>query len=219
MNPDYPYFIPHIGKYIGTEKCLFNQHILVLGDSHHCGECSIEECESHLNLDCKKMTQDLVQKHIAGKDDKNNSLYKFDNIMFSNIKWPNREQLWESISFYNFLQTAVPTSKTKSQHFVSEFEEESFWIILDELCPNSMIVWGNNENQGLYSCLPGDFIDGRWIKYGSIFANGEETKIDAIKLKNNHLIKVLPIHHPSYNGKHKKSPEYWKNQIEEFLKF
>jgi len=199
MNFNYPFFEPHVGKLIGTNKCVFNKHILVLGDSHHCGECSIEECKSHMNNDCKYLTIDVINGHIAGKDDPNNSLYEFDNL-FSNI---SRENLWESITFYNYLQWAEPLSNTDSKSYDDDYSVNSFWSVLERIRPDAMIVWGTRkDNKGLYECLPGNFENGPWVKCTSIKVHEEVIQISGIKLRCGKLIKVLPIHHPSYSKRY-----------------
>lgn len=213
MCISYPFFEPNKGVFVNTDKCLFNLHILVLGNSHHCGECSIKDCSSHLNSDCKQRTKDLIKDHIKGKDNKKNALYKFEDIMNKGNKNNFREIFWKSISFYNYLQIALPKSNMSPAPYYDDYSEKSFWDVLEHLHPDCMIVWGKS----FYNYLPGNFKDGRWVHLDSFTANGESISVNAIKLKNKHMVKVLPIHHPAYYGRYKKNPAYWREQIYKFL--
>ncbi len=180
------YFSPYVGKtyYAASTK------ILVLGDSHYCEEeCAMREhCGIRgMNLlemgECRNKTHEIMNKYLSGEHSKSHST--FDKILSGNrnIEPYQRLELWDSLAFYNFVQTAAH-SKADGKYKSDDYKQsvKYVWSAIEELQPDLVIVWGDKA----YDALPPD----GWSEIKR-YESGYYT------LENGHIVKVVKIHHPS----------------------
>ena len=145
-------FIPWIGKQYFNGG-IFGKKILVLGDSHYCQDNDCKTCgvlgSNPIEMgDCRKLTCNTVKSFL----DKNaefekwkNTFKRFSGVMAGGHKTTDEEdhQIWNSISFYNFVQTAIqlgPRSPYSEEAYKKSLS--MFWNVLDNLLPDLVIVWG-----------------------------------------------------------------------------
>lgn len=183
--------------WIGSEYQQKNYKILVIGDSHYCGgcdrcgvygNCSFEEME-----DCSNFTQRIVKSYIDFRKDiiekqrwMTKTFYRFDKIFYGkeNVTIEESLKLWDSISFYNFLQTAYIGEASNVLYSNDDYALSTplFYNVIKELNPNLLIVWGNRA----YDHLPNT----NWLR-GTDYYNGKYL------IDNENEIKCIRIYHPS----------------------
>lgn len=186
--------------------------ILIVGDSHYCNECDRcgvrGDCSIQEMGDCVNLTQAITKKYIgclSGNSDEweawMSARYKFDKIMFgkSDVSMEERIKLWNSICFYNFVQTATASS-TRNTEFTDEDyakSSEMFLPLLEELQPEYVIVWGRRA----YNALPSE----RWTK-------GDSQDMGYYTLGNGLITKCMYLHNPSWAGF-----EEWSQKVAAFI--
>ena len=203
-------FRPWIGKnYLSSG--LEGKRILVLGESNFCTDyCGETDCES-----CGKRRRrgPVFAENIINGYVYNYSGYKYEQVYLCFeramagrvLTQEEREELWNSMAFYNYIQV-VPSGHR--QKWDTPESESAFLEVLKELTPDAIIVWGRR----LYRTLPrwdGQYstfdVDGNKIDTWTFDSNGEtftcsivRTMIDvwtySIDGKN---IPALAIDHPS----------------------
>lgn len=208
------HFLPWVGKDYENGGT-FGKRILVLGESHYnCNEgCTREQCENA--LDCNKhFTSDVVKGHLypelLDKENDNkwrNTYTKFERSLIG--EWTDeegREEVWESIAFYNFLQYAVQGPRQAGEDDSYAKAVEAFFEVLNALKPELLIVWG----QRLWDSLPGD---SRWEAGSPITIDGYEVQNGFYKLNDGSSVRAFPVYHPSAGY----SWEYWHKVIKAFI--
>jgi hypothetical protein len=134
--------------YVGSKFNEQNFKIFLLGESHHFGE---DDMTSFLKepLKYKHITINVLKVFFKYKNGQTafehwmNTFSRFTNI-FNNSN-ANKEQimeLWNSLSFYNYVQT--PVDSVRKSPTIEQFKDshDSFVDILNVLKPNLIIVWG-----------------------------------------------------------------------------
>lgn len=204
------FFEPWIGKdYNSSEK-----RILVIGDSHYCGECERCGVRGNCSLDemgkeCHEFTRKVVKEYIAYRNkigEKKNwmkrTFYPFDKIYYGkdNISSEESESLWYSVAFYNFLQTAGSTEASNTNYRNEEYARSASmaWDVICKLRPDFVIVWGNKA----YKYLPSE----RWT-------NGIDDDNGVYTLDDGHIVHCIRIYHPS-----RANVQYWHDILYNFLK-
>lgn len=174
------YFEPWIGDDY-WDGGIFEKKILVVGSSHYCkrrNECSncgvVGDC-----FDCSDFTTSVVNDYL-------NHTYwakwistyqKFEGALCGyHTDEDDSYKLWNSIAFYNYLQTAVPAWNDPGNDEDYELSESAFWEVLEELRPDCIIMWGDRV----------------WDMSPSY--NGD----DVYELDDGTPIPVLGIYHPSW---------------------
>ena len=152
-----------------------------------CRNCSFEEME-----DCSNFTQRIVKSYIDFRKDiiekqgwMTKTFYRFDKIFYGkeNVTMEESLKLWNSISFYNFLQTAYIGEASNVSYSDDDYALSTplFCNVIKELKPNLLIVWGNRA----YYHLPNT----NWLR-GTNYSG-------KYLIDNENEIKCIRIYHPS----------------------
>ena len=207
-------FRPHIGQNY-SEKGFRGKQILVLGESHYCrkelaenGRC-FPLCKiDNMHDDCHSQTEDVVDGVIYCYD---GSKYQqtflcFERAVFGRVLSQNeREEFWEGVIFYNYLQFSQPRPRCPVSHEYWEQSERAFRQLLESYLPDCIIAWGVR----LYNEMPD------WNGVHSLLTiDGDSTDIWTYTIKEK-PIPMLKIHHPSTPSG--KSWVYWHKFIKEFI--
>ena len=206
-------FIPWIGKNYFNGG-IFGKRIFALGDSHYCKNNDCQTCGVLGSYpeemgDCRKLTCNTVESYLDEKTEFEgwkNTFKRFSGVMAGGHKTTNEEDIgiWNSISFYNFVQTAIqlgPRSPYSEEAYKKSLS--MFWTVLDNLSPDLVIVWGEKA----WNKLPQDGWE--WVNIET------EEDVAAGKYndgKSNALF--LLIRHPSAGLGYDKWPEIVRKAIE-----
>lgn len=159
------YFEPWVGPdyYDGG---VFNYRILAVGDSHYCdnpcelrkqGKCGIVGNASISEMgDCINFTKGVVASYLGHNGNPlgrwTSTYTKFTRALSGGRDSQiNVKAVWNSIAFYNFVQSNIQTGP--GQSFISLFYKgqnlyadslSAFDSVVDRLQPDFIIVWGNN---------------------------------------------------------------------------
>lgn len=152
MNDDFDnvFFKPWIGENYWTNGYK-GLRILVIGNSHYCS-CR-DKCEC-CGIDgygfdyegCEDMTTAIVEKYLDRKQWEcwMRTYQNFEYALYGQKTNRNKSQkIWNSIAFYNYLQTAVSDWKDQGNDEDYNNSEAAFWEVLEYLQPDCIIMWGN----------------------------------------------------------------------------
>lgn len=189
---------PWVGKNYSTGYQ--GKKILVLGESHYDPSGEIDE----------ELTQWVI-RDIAYEPGGQSYLATFTcferAIAGKQMTQEERENFWESVIFYNYLQ--IPTTGPRTTPDSEDWgrSADAFAKLLETYMPDCIIVWGAR----LYNNLPD--LGGLACKIQ--LDNGDAADYWIYTIKNKE-IPALKIHHPS-------SPtgrcwEYWHKVIYKFLR-
>lgn len=195
-------FKPWIGKdyHDGNE---FGKKILVIGESHYC-----KDCEDVNESDCSDFTQNLIQELVDGKTASwTGTFRKFERSLVGHETTPEESaRIWNSLAFYNYLQTAVPEPRKAGTPEDYDKSEDAFYEVLNDLQPDAIIVWGVTR---MWDNMPSR----GWEKGAEIKVDGYPLKQGSYTLDNGHVIKAIWIYHPSSGY----SWDWWNKAIKEVL--
>ena len=192
---EYVNFRPWVGKNYKTTGYK-GKRILILGESHYCGNLSEGKCplcsRDYMQADCHSFTENVVFDyvyHYRGESYEQTFLCFERAIIGKKLSQEEREDFWESVIFYNYLQFSQSGPHRKLQQVNWEHSELAFKELLEFYLPDLIIVWGAR----LYNdVLP------NWGGVGSKLYINENDCTDiwtyTIKGKNIPAMKVL---HPS----------------------
>lgn len=146
-------FMPWVGKEYATGG-IFGKRILVLGESHYgdgepSPDTTVRVFEEYLG--CSETVPSYLQ-----------SFHKFErSLVGRNTNCTDRKRIWDSVVFYNYLQTPMsgPRQGGKKSDYANS--SEAFFEVLEEYRPEYIIVWGYRlwdnmptERLSLTVCLP-----------------------------------------------------------------
>ena len=148
------FFKPYVGKNY-FEKGYLGKRLLILGESHYCGE------RSDINSSCKKAERclqlskcgDITNNVLNGFFDSKKGIEEAESWMrtytrFTNIflgEQVSNEKLlefWDCIMFYNYVQKPTKGPRTSPENQDFEDSEKAFFEVLEEYKPDLVIVWG-----------------------------------------------------------------------------
>lgn len=167
--------------------------ILVLGESHYCGE-NCKNCGIKANNNCIDYTINTVENYIKYKKGDSeheywmNTFTRFANVMFGEkVSKDKQVELWDSVLFYNYVQSSTPGPRIKPTNEQFNNGAMSFFEVLELYQPDLIIVWGMR----LWEKIPNNG------EYGNeyLLRNSEE-RFYNYKI-NNKEIPALGIKHPS----------------------
>lgn len=197
------YFEPWVGNDYWNNGGIFNKKILIIGNNHYCDrDVYCEKCGVYgYNLDdwktkkCSSMTQTVIKEYID---------YQINNVGYE--KWmatfsrfekslndsSDSKDIWNSVAFYNYLQSAIngygekSSSQTIYRKYYKDYcdSENALWEVIDNLKPNYIFVWGSVVRNHIGNTI-----------------------------QNRTSIPTLMIHHPSQGY----DILYWKKEISDFL--
>ena len=208
-------FRPWVGK--NYQSTGYNgKRILVLGESHYCikdlepgGRCCPLCKKENMKDDCYSQTEDVVNTFIHYYDGERylQTFLCFERaIVGKELTQEEREELWQSVMFYNYIQFSQSGARIAPQADHWEKSELAFRELLEEYMPDYIIVWGAR----LYNGLP------NWDGEGSVLQISENAKTDVwtynVKGKR---IPAIKVHHPSSPSG--KSWNYWHEFYKKFL--
>ncbi len=206
-------FKPWIGK--NYETGLFDgKKILVLGESHYCinergesGRCG-QSCSKRL-MDgrCENQTIEVIEE-IKNQDWRSRTFSNFERSVFGKIpSQEERELLWDSVIFYNYLQYAQsgPTRPLEQTTDAYKESELAFKELLETYMPDYIIAWGMR----LYDIAP------NWGGESSLIDMQDNGCANVWTYSiNGKKIPTLFIYHPAYGGF---SWSAWHPFIKKFL--
>lgn len=190
------FFEPWVGKNYKTGG-IFDKKILVLGESHYCGNKKCMKDCGILNSPeggCEDFTKKMMKKYLAGHTDTWTPTFrKFERSLINDITTLEKSNdIWNSVAFYNFLQIAMERAREGGGAEDYAVARIAFLEVINKLQPDLIIVWGTSR---LYYNLPG-------IKDG--WEYGEELEVDGwnvpngyYQLKNGKKSRVIAVYHPS----------------------
>jgi len=152
------FFEPWVGVNY-NEGGIFRKKILVIGNSHYCGDrnscqrCGVENESLYTGKDCKDFTKTIINTYLDYQESKceyEGWMKTFSNFEKALNDKNSSEDIWNSISFYNYLQVAVPNDgdKTNSNKTYNRYyddyckSEDCLWSVISDLKPDCIIVWG-----------------------------------------------------------------------------
>ena len=131
--------------WVGSEYNIggvFGKKILVLGESHY-GDAPGQA----------DMTIDTIKEYVYEYwgDRYQQTFLCFERALAGReLSQEEREQLWNSIMFYNYFQKSTSGPRTAPDMTVLQDSEVAFRELLEQFQPDAIIVWG----QRLYNLLP-----------------------------------------------------------------
>ena len=200
------FFKPWVGSNYGEVGSVFNKKILILGDSHYTDESEVAELRTE-QQGSSDFTSGVIKDYLDDpvRGSWKSTFTKFMNSFVQNTIHVSRskEELWNSLTFYNYLQIPAGAEPRLTQHYdyQGEKDKKAFLEVLEELEPDVIISWGNKA----WDAIPEDFGFGKYkvnkpfsdFFYTYPFKAGE--------------IKVLGVNHPSSSFK----SSYWSGVFTE----
>lgn len=151
---------------------------------------------------CGNFTTDIVSEFI----NKDSNIRFFSNLgLLFNAE--DRYELWNNAAFANGIQALLPDSRSQPSRGEIETIKQSFWILLDNLKPDKVIVC----SQRMWNYwLPDDNERGYLLTH--ITANGKHSTVWKYSREGGNTY-AMAINHPS------KFFSYinWKPLVEEFI--
>lgn len=172
------FFKPWVGSEYNSGG-IYGKKVLVLGESHY-GDApddaddtigTIKEFVYEYWGAPYQQTFLCFERALAGRE----------------INQEEREQLWNSVMFYNYFQKSTTGPRTAPDMTVQKESEEAFRELLEQFQPDFIIVWGAR----LYQLLPGWDGNETDIKVGE-----DSTPVWHYKI-NGKTIPAMNVHHPS----------------------
>ena len=206
-------FRPWIGQNYYS-KGYRGKRILVLGESHYCdwqlegGKCFPICAKEKMQSECFSQTETVIGDYVSSY-----SGYPYERTFLcferafvgKETNQEEREELWNGIIFYNYLQFAQDGARRNIKPDYWAESELAFKELLETYMPDCIIVWGVR----LYDGLPD------WGGDHSLLQISQDDYTDVwtytIKDKK---IPALKVYHPSTPiGK---SWPYWHEVYEKF---
>lgn len=187
-----PFFKPWVGKNYQTGG-IFGKRILVLGESHYCGE-DCKDCGCSPDPWCSDFTSRTVLEYLNHNKihkDWMNTYLKFERSLVNketNIE--ESQEIWQSIAFYNYLQIAMTRARKAGSNKDYKCSQKPFLKIINQLEPDLIIVWGVGN---LFENMPEE----RWIKGDSLIIDGYHVKNGYYQLTNGIKSRCIAVYHPS----------------------
>ena len=198
------FFKPWIGRDYDSGG-IFGKKILVVGESHYCDEC--EKCdETNAYAGCREFTKNVVKQIIGGEKTRwSGTFRKFEKSLVGDRN-VSSEQIWQSIAFYNYLQSAVAKARQAGEFADYGKSEDAFYEVLKDLRPDVMFIWGVTR---MYDNMPSK----GWEKGEEIVVDGYNVLNGYYTLDCNHRVRAVWVYHPSTGY----TPEWWNKVIKEVL--
>lgn len=204
---DSTFFLPWVGAQYFSGGGMFGRRIMVLGESHYCG-VSCSECGVNHYGKCNNFTTQVIRDYL----DQNNkregwmSTYlKFERSLVNHeTTYEEREKIWDSLLFYNFLQVAMQGPRQAGTPEQYRAANEPFFAVLDKYQPDLLVVWGTR----LWNNLPSE----RWIDGEDIQVDGYSIENGYYNLPNGKKVRAICVYHPSAGY----SWDYWYRVITNF---
>ena len=172
------FFKPWVGSEYQTGG-VYGKKVLVLGESHY-GD-SPDDTD-----DTTGTVKEFIYEYWGAPYQQ--TFLCFERALAGReINQEEREQLWNSIMFYNFFQKSTTGPRTGPDISVQQESEEAFRELLEQYQPDAIIVWGVR----LYKLLPG--WDGTET---TIKVDNDSTRVWCYTV-NGKKIPALCVHHPS----------------------
>ncbi len=200
------FFKPWIGENYESGG-IFDQKILVLGESHYCDGC--DKCSGAPTYgECADFTINVVQKIINGDSSRwSGTFRKFERSLIGrDTTSKEASKIWQSLAFYNYLQVAVPNPREAGDWYDCDNSETAFFEILDHLNPDLLIVWGVTR---MWDNMPSK----GWNNGPQIVIDGYSVKNGWYTLGNGHRVRAIWVYHPSTGY----SWEWWNKVIRELI--
>lgn len=132
---------------------------------------------------------------------------KFERSLVGHETTPEESaRIWNSLAFYNYLQTAVDGPRKAGTPEDYDKSEDAFYEVLNELQPDAIIIWGVTR---MWDNMPSR----GWKKGDEIKVDGYPLKQGSYTLDNGHVIKAIWIYHSSSGY----SWDWWNKAIKEIL--
>lgn len=203
------FFEPWVGNNY-KDGGIFNKKILVLGESHYCGECNGKCGFKNFPDGCTpKFTTTTVLDYLNPKKERDNwmrTYLKFERSLVGyETSTEDSKAIWNSIAFYNYLQVAMNESRKAGTYQDYIDAQAPFLEVLEVLQPDLVIVWGVTR---LFNSMPEDSWEwGEALSfkdYPSFYLqNG------SYKLKSGKITRVIPVYHPSVGY----DWSWWYNEV------
>jgi hypothetical protein len=205
------FFKPRVGSEYDSGG-MFGKKILVVGESHYCGNEVCGECGNPENAgECADFTTDTVNSYLAGNDTCGrwtSTFRKFERSMVGHETSPGESaRIWDSIAFYNYLQRAMdaPRQVCSAEEFADA--EQAFWEVMEALQPDVMIAWGVTR---MYDNMPGG---DAWQRAEDIVVDGYHVRNGWYTLRSGKRVRAIWVYHPSSGY----SWSWWNKVIEKVL--
>lgn len=199
------FFKPWIGCQYNNGG-IFGRRIMVLGESHYCGE-NCKECGLTPDSYCSEFTSRVVNDYLNQNNEREgwmSTYLKFERSLVNHITTPiESETIWNSILFYNYLQVAMQEPRQTGSTIQFKAAEAAFFNVLDQNQPDLLIVWGKR----LWNKLPYD----RWTNGDKFKVDGYDIDNGYYSLSNGKMVRTICVYHPSVGY----SWDYWYRVIME----
>lgn len=172
------FFKPWVGSEYNSGG-VYGKKVLVLGESHY-GDAT----------DATDETIGVVKEFVYeywGAPYQQTFLCFERALAGRELNQEEREQLWNSIMFYNYFQKSTTGPRTEPDMTAQKDSEEAFRELLESYQPDAIIVWG----QRLYNLLPA--WDGA---ESSIEVDGDSCPVWYYPIKGK-SIPAMRVYHPS----------------------
>ena len=189
-------FEPWVGKTYSTGG-VYDKKVFVLGESHYgngedLADDTIGTIKDVVDDYCGEPYQQTFlcfERALAGRE----------------LSQKEREQLWNSIMFYNFFQESTTGPRTAPKMKAMEESTKAFRELLEQYLPDAIIVWGVR----LYDLLPS------WDGVESKVEIGNEwTRVWNYEI-NGKTIPAMCVYHPS--SPQGKNWPYWHQFHKAFI--
>jgi len=203
MSNNRVFFKPWVGRdYLSGG--MFGKRIMVLGDSHYCGE-DCKECGKDFCCACNDFTNKVVRDYLDESnewDGWKSTYLKFErSLVGRETSHEDSVRIWKSILFYNYLQVAMQGPRRAGTPEQYRDAASPFFSVLDRYQPDVLVVWGVR----LWNSLPSD----RW-------EDGPEMMVDGYSIQNGYYrtgsgkrVHAICVYHPSVGY----SWDYWYRAI------
>ena len=209
MTMENVFFLPFVGRdYLSGG--IFGRRVMVLGESHYCGERCANCGVPGKAGDCAAFTSGVIERYLDPKAEREpwmNTYLKFERSLVGHeTDQAERERIWRSLLFFNYLQVAMDETRKAGTHEQYQQAQKAFYETLDQYRPESVIVWGKR----LWNYLPGDE---RWRAEEDLVIDGEHVATGSYALDNGQRARVTAVYHPSAGY----SWDWWHKVITRFL--
>ena len=203
------FFLPFVG-YDYSSGGIFGKRVMILGESHYCGEKCADCGVAGKAGDCAAFTTNVIKAYLNPNTERErwmSTYLKFERSLVEHeTDGDGRQRIWQSLLFFNFLQVAMDETRqagTQEQYLQAQ---RAFYEVLDQYLPEYIIVWGKR----LWGFLPGD---GRWREEKDIVIDGQHIATGSYRLGNGERARVMAVYHPSVGY----SWDWWHKAIHAFL--